>query len=610
MGIIGELKRRNVFKVTVAYVVVGWVVLQVAETIAPIMNLPDQISQYILFFLIAGLPITIFFSWVYELTPEGVKKQSEVDREISITVGTGRKIDFLIIGGLILAIGGLIYERDELNGIDEGSMAQGENSQTIAVLPFADMSAAKDQEYFGDGIAEEILNVLVKVEGLEVTSRTSAFSLKGKGLTIPEMAKVLDVKYIVEGSIRNAGNSVRVTAQLIEVENDKHLWSETYDRKLDDIFAIQDEISQAISKALKVKLIGGADIENRPTKNLEAYQLYLQGRQLILQRGLANLNIGTDLLERTVALDPNFTEAWANLATGLVLIPVYDLESDRKTELFRGGVAADKALSLDPNSAQAWAAKGWFYQFNLLWAESRNAFEKAIVLNPNNEIGFLWLGYHFISTGYTKEGLITLKKALKITPKSGVLHGLIARAHLALGDFDNALISSDMALSQGWTSSYQVRTNIFLNQGKHKEALTNLKKWFELGQGGYGRDGAMYSNDNLEVYIAAFIDPSKVDQARKLIQKDVNEGHFTQAYWGSLLINDEKQYVLTAKRINSDPSFAIGHLWYVHSRPLLNKKAVKRLLKSLGLVSYWKNYGWPDYCRAGGEDDFVCDLGK
>jgi len=286
-----ELKRRNVFKVGTAYLVVSWLLIQFVDIVVPHMALPEWIPGFVIIATMVGLPIALIFAWVFEMTPDGIKRESEITPEDSITAHSGRKLDFIIIGLLIVALGYFIFEsRFETKPVDASATidkkAQQPESTSIAVLSFVNMSSDPEQEYFSDGISEEILNVLSKLPRLQVTSRSSAFAFKGKEINISEVAKKLGVKYILEGSVRKSGNRVRITAQLIDADTDKHLWSESYDRELVDIFVIQDEISAAIVDALKSKLGLDAELVARDMTdvNLDAHNEYLLGRYYIEKR--------------------------------------------------------------------------------------------------------------------------------------------------------------------------------------------------------------------------------------------------------------------------------------------------------------------------------------
>ena len=270
-----ELKRRNVFRVGFAYVIVAWILMQVADTFAPALQLPDWFTSAVAFLLLLGFPLALFLAWAFELTPEGIKKEKDVDRSRSITHLTSRKLDFAIIGMLVFALAYFIWESRFSSTFNDGTAipvnasAQGESGKispdgvpgqagstkparkSIAVLPFVNMSADPDQVYFSDGISEELLNVLAQFPGLSVAARTSAFQFKNQNMDIAEIARQLNVNHILEGSVRKSGKQLRITAQLIEAESGYHLWSDSYDREMDDIFAIQDEISAAIEAGLR-----------------------------------------------------------------------------------------------------------------------------------------------------------------------------------------------------------------------------------------------------------------------------------------------------------------------------------------------------------------------
>jgi TolB-like protein len=248
-GFFEELKRRNVFRVAIAYIVVAWLVLQVADVVLPTFQTPDWVMPAFTFLLALGFPVALTFAWAYEMTPEGIKREKEVDRSQSITRNTGRKLDFIIIGVLVVAIAFLAYDEFVIEPAQEEARttANSEASEVIetdipemsvAVLPFVNMSADPDQEYFSDGISEELLNQLVKIRGLQVAGRTSSFAFKGRNEDLRSIADQLNVAHILEGSVRKAGDRVRITAQLVKASDGYHLWSETYDRDLSDIFAI------------------------------------------------------------------------------------------------------------------------------------------------------------------------------------------------------------------------------------------------------------------------------------------------------------------------------------------------------------------------------------
>jgi TolB-like protein len=372
-----ELQRRNVIRVTLLYAVAGWLLLQVADILFGLLDVPDWGMRLVLGLLLLGLPLVVIFSWVFEMTPEGLKRESQVDRSLSVTPQTGRKIDRLIIAGLVTVVIALLADRmlfmsgsgDHAQpgeqastvagpGEDSQKSQGGERQKSIAVLPFVNMSGDEENEYFSDGLTEELLNLLAKVDDLRVSSRTSSFAFKGKDTSLPSVAQELNVDNILEGSVRKSGTRVRITAQLIDVETDSHLWSETFDRNLDDIFAIQDEIAQAVVEALKVQLLqpGEASPPASRETTADAYLLYLRARHTYELARDTNeddlVNRAIDQFESVLGIDPDYALAYAGLADA------YGLQSIRGALSMQEGYErsremAEKALAINPDLVEA-----------------------------------------------------------------------------------------------------------------------------------------------------------------------------------------------------------------------------------------------------------------
>jgi TolB-like protein len=270
MGLVSELRRRNVFRVAIAYVIIAWLILQVGDTLAPALRLADWVNTALAFFLIVGFPLAIFFAWAYELTPEGIKLEQHVDRSQSITHLTGRKLDYVIIAVLSVALVYFAFDKFVLDVSRDAELVQttteavteqaiepaklGIPAKSVAVLPFVAISNGPDDEYFADGLTEEILNSLSHVPELLVTARTSAFAFKGQNVPVPEIAARLGVAHVVEGSVRRDGEQVRITAQLVRAANGFHVWSDSYDRSSQDSFGVQAEIAEKVAAALDVVL--------------------------------------------------------------------------------------------------------------------------------------------------------------------------------------------------------------------------------------------------------------------------------------------------------------------------------------------------------------------
>ena len=325
MSFLNELKRRNVLRVGAAYVVCSWLLIQVAETIFPLFGYGDTPARLVVIILAIAFIPSLIFAWVFEITPEGLKRDADVVREQSITQTTGKKLDRIILVVLALALGYFAFDKfvldpardavlveETMQKVRTDVLVESYGDKSIAVLPFVNMSSDPEQEYFSDGISEELLNLLSKIPELRVISRSSAFSFKGKDFDIPTIAAQLNVAHILEGSVRKAGSQVRITAQLIEASSDTHLWSETYDRTLDDIFVIQDEIAGSVVDALKLTLFG--DAPRAEPIDPEAYALYLQAVHIGNQYTAEAFEQSNAMLKQVLATAPNYARAWRLLA--------------------------------------------------------------------------------------------------------------------------------------------------------------------------------------------------------------------------------------------------------------------------------------------------------
>jgi len=456
MSFINELKRRNVFRVSIGYIITAWLLLQVVDLVLENVNAPDWVMQVFMLALAIGFPLAVFFAWAFEMTPEGVKRESQVDRSQSITPNTGRKLDRSIIIVLVLAVIILLFQQfgnrpaaEPTTTLNQPSAqatvtdATSSNRTSVAVLPFVNMSSDPEQEYFSDGLSEELLNRLTQNTQLHVAARTSAFQFKGQNLDISEIGRKLNVANVLEGSVRKSGNRMRITAQLIKVENGFHLWSQTYDREIDDVFAIQDEISAAITKALEVEL--GATVKpnnTQPTENLEAYNLYLKARHLLAKRGEQNMLQANELFEQAVTLDPEFSLAWSGMAFNSSLLLSYSFDITPQEGFDLTMLAANKAIKLDPVSAEAYIAIGRVQGDLFKWQAAKENFEHAYRLAPDN-VGVLNLYGDFKAVIGDFEGAIRLKKqAISLDPLSAVHAADLAYLLLAVSRNEEAVLSA------------------------------------------------------------------------------------------------------------------------------------------------------------------------
>jgi TolB-like protein/Tfp pilus assembly protein PilF len=411
MSLYHELKRRNVFRVAIAYLAGSWLLIEIAETIFPLYGFGDTPARIVVTLLAIGFPLFLLFSWVFEFTPEGLKKEKDIDRTASVTHKTGKQLDRIIIVLLALALGYFAFDKFVLEParvsdlVEEtaqqarsDALVESYGDQSIAVLPFINMSDDAGNEYFSDGISEELLNLLAKIPELRVISRSSSFSFKGKDVAIPEVGKRLNVAHILEGSVRKAGNRIRITAQLIDARSDTHLWSETYDRTLDDIFAVQDEISRAVVDELRIRLVGEAP--RAQVVDPEAYALVLKARYFFMKWGKENFEKSRVALAKALAIEPEYAEAWSSMSTTYLARVRYGyLDRDQGLALARE--ANDKALKIDPNLGRAWANLSIIRRANFDWAGAEAATNKSLELAPRNTFIlnnaanlYTWLGRH------------------------------------------------------------------------------------------------------------------------------------------------------------------------------------------------------------------------
>ncbi|MCH8347746.1 MAG: tetratricopeptide repeat protein, partial [Proteobacteria bacterium] len=442
-NLFAELKRRNVFKVGVAYAIVAWVVVQVGEIVLEAFG-HDNWLKVLIIVVALGFPLTLLLAWIYEVTPEGVKKDKDARKMKNLPKGW--KLNWVIFGALLLAVTFIIFQQVAIynrDAWDSGPMAPWAKEQSIAVLPFLDLSENRDQEYFADGISEDILNLLAQVENLRVTSRSSSFSFKGQNVDIPTIASRLNVNHVLEGSIRRSGDRVRITAQLIEVETDSHIWSANYNRNMTDIFELQDEIASAIVEALKLSL--GTEALAMPvmskSSSIDAYDFYLLGRHSMAGRTRAELEEARRDFEEAVALDPDFAPARAALAQSIIHLsdnPIGygDLTNEEVTAL--AVTELEMALELDPKLASAYGAYGLYYLTLQNFTESEKALEKAIDLNPNYAEAHTWLGIIYAGSFRYELAHQELEKSFALDPLSLLGRNTYAYHKSFLGEFEEA----------------------------------------------------------------------------------------------------------------------------------------------------------------------------
>jgi len=448
-----ELQRRNVFRVAIGYIVSSWLLAQVADLVLENIEAPDWVMQTILLVLALGFPVVVFFSWAYEVTPEGIKRESEIDRTQSITHVTGRRLDRAIVVVLVIALAYFAYDKFILSAAREAALveataqaaaeqarvepeAASESDKSIAVLPFVNMSDDASNEYFSDGISEELLNLLSKIPELRVTSRSSAFSFKGQNIHIPTVAKKLNVAYVLEGSVRKAGNRVRITVQLIEAASDVHMWSESYDRELDDVFAIQDEIAGKVVSVLQVQLLGALPVSTETDS--EAYAHYLQGKHFLESAGRKSTQESEDAFRKALAIDPEFAPAWAGLSRTVRARANWGL-IDLETGTEEARQAALRALQLDDTLADAWAMLAhiqWVYDW--AWNVAEGTARTALLHGPHDARALEIASNVARSLGHFEKSLKYALAAVEVDPLSPFILRSLGLTYWSMKRYDLA----------------------------------------------------------------------------------------------------------------------------------------------------------------------------
>jgi TolB-like protein/Flp pilus assembly protein TadD len=454
MSVIGELSRRNVFRVGIAYVIVAWLTLQVVDVVFENIGAPDWVIQAIMLLLALGFPITMLFSWAYEVTPEGIKRESEIDRSQSITSVTGGKLNNAIIFLLVVALAYFVWESrvaappsaEPLASTSDAapvSVAARPDSLSIAVLPFENRSDRKEDEFFVEGMHDDLLTTIAKIGALKVISRTSVMEYKDiSDRKIPQIARELGVTNILEGGIQRSGNKVRINMQLIHAETDEHLWAEIYDRELtaENLFDIQSEISAAVAEALHAALTPGEQrrIDTAATHNLEAYDAYLRGKQLMATREVVALQESVDQFRLAVEMDAQFALAWVGLADALNLMTLYGNEEPSDYFSVRQD-AINTALEIEPELGEAYTSLGALFDNQDQYEDAEQAYRRAIKLSPNYATSYHWLS-NTIRTSWSRrnEARAMAEKAQELDPRSAIIGVNLGASYRQLGDYASA----------------------------------------------------------------------------------------------------------------------------------------------------------------------------
>jgi TolB-like protein len=615
----GELRRRHVVRVAAGYLVVAWLLVQAAGAFEAGLELPAWFDTVVIGFLALGFPIALIIAWAFELTPEGVKRTAPV--------GPGEAppprlagMDIALVVALVAVLGVSLFQvvlpvspprSIAAAEADVSATAATDERVSLAVLPFADMSPAGDQEYFSDGLSEEVLNQLAQLDGLRVIARNSSFVFKGRNVDMREAGQALGVANLLEGSVRKDGDRLRITAQLIAAADGSHLWSQTYDRELADVFAVQEEIARAVAQALSIRLGVSALSRVGGTTNVDAYEAYLRALQVGSVAGPDAVSGSIANFQRAVALDPGFARAWANLAfvqgLGLSDPPTPEGRRLAAEEVER---SASQAVALAPDMSESQAALGWAHVAHRRWLEAEAAFARARALSDRAGAAPVGLyGWYLLDSGRLQAFLATLEEARRLDPLAPGLVGAIENAQFITGrrsepssQFDNLSfdLRVDRALVQKDADALRETIGPLLAASGAFSAPLTADEFatFEIfGRVMSGEIGFESLADEARALEAQASSPFKPQIYRVLARMAAAGGD--PIYAVELL---RKSY------LDEPVSSFHFYLWFPVFKEARATDAFKDLVRDIGFVELWRATGdWGDFCRPVGPDDFACE---
>ena len=473
---LAELKRRNVYKVAVAYAVVGWLVMQIAATVVPALHLPDGITTGVVVLTLLGFPIALVIAWAFEMTPDGMKRTENVSPNEIIPQWSGRKFAAMIVSIALLAAALLVFQMLRSKSISSApSAASTVSEKSIAVLPFLNESGDPGDEYFSDGLSEELIAALAQIDDLKVIGRSSSFRFKGKNEESRTIGEKLGVATLLEGTVRKQGERVRIVAELVNAANGIELWTRTFDRELKDIFAVQEEIATAVASSLKVTLLGADERSStKPaTKSTEAHNAYLQGHFYFVRRNLEDYRKAVGFFDEAIRLDPDYALAYAERSEAWTWIG--DLSNKKQKEAWATARSdAEKAVGIGPRLSEAHAALGWV-RFFVEWkfGEGLAELKRARQLSPGNPTANDLLARVLVYLGYFQEAEELARQAIELDPLNFLARNNLARILYVEGKLDEAQTSARKAadLQPAAASSHRWQVMIAILRGDGETAL-------------------------------------------------------------------------------------------------------------------------------------------
>jgi TolB-like protein len=586
-----ELRRRNVFRVAATYAIVAWLLIQVASAVSAPLNLPSWFEAFIIVLLAIGFPVALVLAWAFEMTPDGLKLTLPQDGQVSTS---GKPLDFVLIGALVLVAVVTIWDHFPSRAAPRDATRLMDNP-SIAVLPFKDMSPGKDQEYFGDGIAEELLNVLTRLDGLRVAGRTSSFAYKNSDDDLRVVGQALNVTTILEGSVRKDGDRIRVTAQLISAKDGYQIWSDIFDSGLDDIFSIQEEIATEVAGALGVRLgVGNVNaFIGAGTRNVEAYEEYLKGWALWDTRGESIRH-----LETATRLDPNYAAAWATLGVRTAHLQWAARPVEAPDILDRAYGYVLRAVELDPMSGTSLSLLGTILYARFDWIGGEDAHTRAIRLRPDRSAHDHY-GNLLARSGRLAAADREYRLSIAAETQAGEVTGFNWKVSLAQGLPEEA--------KRRLTALYRGNPPVFellaiamheSDAGQLKSLLASLPPTSTPTRTLYApvlrdfdsRDAVLDTLRTVDSDDAAWW-PSKYHDIALLA------AYFGDAEFALQTFEKDARYM----------SIRLQALWYPVMSVARRLPAFKDLVRDINLVEFWRASGWAEACQPLGGDDFSCE---
>jgi TolB-like protein len=618
---LSELRRRNVIRMAGLYLVAAWLAVQVSSTVLPMFDAPPWVPRAIVILLAIGFVPALVFAWVFELTPQGVKRESEIARDESITPRTGRRMDRMILAGLALVIVLMGVERVWFAGRNSNSspgtvaeQAKGVAStattasasvspNSIAVMAFDDLSPAHDQGYFSDGMAEEILNALARIKELRVLGRSSSFQYKGKDIDPRKIGVELGVAHILDGSVRRQGDLVRIAASLISTADGVAQWTKEYNGKLADLFDLQDNCARDIASELKIVLAGGQrPLVDKITSNADAYALYVEAQTLVSQRFGDSLPKAIEKLDAAVRLDPAFARAWSKRAAAYAVIAQY-VAGDWQANWRTSEQSVQRALALDPNDAEAYAVRSYNLFSQRRYVEMVEPMQRARQLDPDNESARYWEVNELASMGHTKEATSRIDAMMANDPENARV--MLYKAFMAWRNHDRQtmLVLGKRLQTLGSPWSTVALATYYASIGDCDSGVQQ----FEMQQSAFG--SSMSSQESETIYRGMCAGGPARDKARTILAAHSNEV-WNPTMW--MEIGEPERAFETFEHGGTGLSDAfLNWLWQPEDwgRKARTSTAFQSFAKRIGMIDYWKKYGWPDLCAPkpeAGPDAFTC----